>query len=94
MKDMSTAGESIVIARGRKRRTGNKHFATSINQVPRQAEKGKPGEERWLILELKLLADVGIIGMPNAGKSTIALPAYPLQDLKLQNILSPHCNLN
>ena len=72
LKDMSTAGESIAIARGEEEGGGgNKHFATSVNQAPRQAEKGKPGEERWLILELKLLADVGLIGMPNAGKSTL-----------------------
>src|SRR3990172_6729665 len=71
LKDMSTVGESIVIARGGRGGGGNKDFANSINQVPRQAEKGKPGEDRWLTLELKLLADVGIIGMPNAGKSTL-----------------------
>ena len=71
LKDMSTVEESILIARGGRGGRGNKYFATSINQIPRRAEKGKPGEERWLILELKLLADVGLIGMPNAGKSTL-----------------------
>ncbi|HHT9129834.1 MAG TPA: GTPase ObgE [Candidatus Brocadiaceae bacterium] len=71
LKDMSTVDESIVIARGGRGGRGNKHFATSTNQVPRRAENGRSGEERWLTLELKLLADVGLIGMPNAGKSTL-----------------------
>ena len=71
LKDMSTVDKSIVIARGGRGGRGNKYFASSTNQVPRKAEKGKQGEERWLILELKLLADVGLIGMPNAGKSTL-----------------------